>query len=288
MSRKPARAYHEAPTRSAPARAKAELEFEEATILGALFGQFDANLVLIENRLGVYISARGNRAQIEGPEDGVARARDVLKAMHQRLIQGHELDSGTVESIIAMSAEPTLEGIVTGDHGAPPIIIRTRKKTIVPRSAMQIDYMRALASKDSATSGLLQTTVTVEQSVGMAWANLVVAGASIDATRKQIGAAQKAFDGVREEAKLGARTTLDVLTAEQDLLAARVSRLQAEADRYIGVYNLLASMGLLTVEHLKLGVPTYDPEAYYDAVKDAPAASAQGKRLDRILKKIGN
>ena len=127
MSRKPARAYHEAPTRSAPARARAELEFEEATILGALFGQFDANLVLIENRLGVYIAARGNRAQIEGPEDGVARARDVLKAMHQRLIQGHELDSGTVESIIAMSAEPTLEGIVTGDQGAPPIIIRTRR-----------------------------------------------------------------------------------------------------------------------------------------------------------------
>ena len=169
MSRKPARAYHEAPTRSAPARARAELEFEEATILGALFGQFDANLVLIENRLGVYIAARGNRAQIEGPEDGVARARDVLKAMHQRLIQGHELDSGTVESIIAMSAEPTLEGIVTGDQGAPPIIIRTRKKTIVPRSAMQIDYMRALASKDVifalGPAGTGKTYVAVAQAV---------------------------------------------------------------------------------------------------------------------------
>ncbi len=169
MSRKPARAYNEAPTRSAPQRARAELEFEEATILGALFGQFDANLVLIENRLGVYISARGNRAQIEGPEDSVARARDVLKAMHQRLIQGHELDSGAVESIIAMSVEPTLEGIVTGDHGAPPIIIRTRKKTIVPRSAMQIDYMRALASKDMifalGPAGTGKTYVAVAQAV---------------------------------------------------------------------------------------------------------------------------
>lgn len=149
-------------------------------------------------------------------------------------------------------------------------------------------YRKALAGKDQAAAALLQTTVTVEQGVGQAWATLVVAGASIDATRKQISAAQKAFDGVREEAQLGARTTLDVLTAEQDLLSARVSRLQAEADRYIGVYNLLAAMGLLTADHLKLGIPTYDPEAYYDAVKDAPAASAQGKRLDRILKKIGN
>jgi len=170
MARKPARAYHEAPTRpDAPRRARAELEFEEATILGALFGQFDANLVQIENRLGVFISARGNRAQIEGPEDAVGRARDVLKAMHQRLLKGQELDPGAVDSIIAMSAEPTLEGIVSGDDGAPPIMIRTRKKTIVPRSATQVEYMRALASKDVifalGPAGTGKTYVAVAQAV---------------------------------------------------------------------------------------------------------------------------
>ncbi len=175
MSRKPARAHEAAQTRSEPARreparrARAELDFEEATVLGALFGQFDANLVLIENRLGVFIAARGNRAQIEGPEDAVARARDVLKAMHQRLIQGQELDSGAVESIIMMSAEPTLEGIVTGGGEAPSVMIRTRKKTIVPRSAMQIDYMRALASKDMifalGPAGTGKTYVAVAQAV---------------------------------------------------------------------------------------------------------------------------
>ena len=56
-------------------RARIEIEFDEQTVLGALFGQFDTNLVLIENRLGVYISARGNKALIEGPDDAVARAR---------------------------------------------------------------------------------------------------------------------------------------------------------------------------------------------------------------------
>ncbi|MFN9580879.1 MAG: hypothetical protein ACK56H_12635, partial [Novosphingobium sp.] len=69
MARKPARAHEDrevfGQARTQPRRARAELEFEEATILGALFGQFDANLVQIENRLGVFISARGNRAQIE-------------------------------------------------------------------------------------------------------------------------------------------------------------------------------------------------------------------------------
>jgi phosphate starvation-inducible PhoH-like protein len=118
-------------------------------VLGALFGQFDTNLVQIENRLGVYISARGNRVLIEGPDDAVARARDVLKGMHQRLLSGQELDSGAVESLIAMSVEPTLEGIITGaPGGAPPIMIRTRKKTIIPRSPTQIDYMKALISHD--------------------------------------------------------------------------------------------------------------------------------------------
>jgi phosphate starvation-inducible protein PhoH and related proteins len=169
MSRKPARAWSEAQTRSAPQRGRAELEFEEATMLGALFGQFDANLVLIENRLGVFISARGNRVQIEGPEDSVARARDVLKTMHQRLMKGDEVDPGAVEAIIVMSAEPTLEGIVSGDDGAPPIMIRTRKKTIVPRSAMQIEYMRALASKDMifalGPAGTGKTYVAVAQAV---------------------------------------------------------------------------------------------------------------------------
>jgi len=51
---------------------------------------------------------------------------------------------------------------------------------------------------------------------------------------------------------------------------------------------VLSTMGLLTVEHLQLGIPTYDPEAYYKSVERAPAHSAQGKALDRILEKIGN
>ena len=132
-----------------PRRARLEVEFDEPALLGPLFGQFDANLVQVENRLGVYIAARGNRIQIEGPEDAVSRARETLTGMYHRLEHGHDLDAGAVESLITMSAEPTLEGIISGDAGGtPPIMIRTRRKTIVPRSATQIDYMRALARAD--------------------------------------------------------------------------------------------------------------------------------------------
>ncbi|RXZ65703.1 PhoH family protein [Pelagerythrobacter rhizovicinus] len=126
-------------------RAKAELSFDDQSLLVPLFGQFDANLVQVENRLGVFISARGDKVLIEGPEDSVARARDVLQAMYGRLARGEELDSGAIESLIAMSNEPTLEGIISGESDGPPVMIRTRRKTIVPRSAGQIPYMRQLA-----------------------------------------------------------------------------------------------------------------------------------------------
>jgi phosphate starvation-inducible PhoH-like protein len=151
-------------------RARTEVQFDEASLLGALFGQFDSNLVHIENRLGVYIAARGNRVQIEGPEDAVARTREVLRGMYQRLEQGHDIDAGAVESLIAMSSEPTLEGIITGaPDGTPPVMIRTRKKTIVPRSATQIEYMRALSRSDIifalGPAGTGKTYVAVAQAV---------------------------------------------------------------------------------------------------------------------------
>lgn len=149
MARKPARADGALPIPLATSRrARSEITFEDQRLLGPLFGQFDANLVQVENRLGVFISARGDRVQIEGSEDSVARARDTLKAMYDRLALGQELDAGAIEGLIAMSVEPTLEGIVRGGVDAPPIMIRTRRKTIVPRSAGQIPYMQQLASED--------------------------------------------------------------------------------------------------------------------------------------------
>nr|WP_133366793.1 PhoH family protein [Qipengyuania sediminis] len=129
-------------------RASADLSFDNQSLLGPLYGQFDANLVQVENRLGVFISARGDRLHLEGPADSVARAREVLRAMYDRLAEGQDIDAGMIEALIAMSNEPTLDGIVTGTPDTPPIMIRTRRKTIVPRSGTQAHYMRALARDD--------------------------------------------------------------------------------------------------------------------------------------------
>ncbi len=147
---------------------------------------------------------------------------------------------------------------------------------------------KTLAQKEQAQAGLMQAAMLIDENAGRAWAGLTVANASVRAGVAQIDAAQKAFDGVSEEANLGSRTTLDVLNSEQELLSARASKLEAEANRYIGVYQVLATMGQLTAEKLNLGIPIYDVEAYYNTAKNAPPAvfapSKQGAALDRIGK----
>ncbi|MDB5683045.1 MAG: PhoH family protein [Sphingomonas bacterium] len=134
------------PTPARPGdRARLEVMFDKPQLLGRLFGEYDQNLVAIENRLGVYIAARGNKLQIEGEAEAAARAREVLTGLYNRLLQGQEIEPGAVEAIIAMSAEPLLDGILRIDASQPPtLMIRTRKKTIVPRSGTQMRYMEAL------------------------------------------------------------------------------------------------------------------------------------------------
>src|SRR3546814_2540328 len=89
-------------TASTPAepgdRVRLTAEFERTQLLGILFGEFDRNLVAIENCLGVYISARGNRVQIEGEAEAAARARDVLTDLYDRIEKGQEVDAGMVRS----------------------------------------------------------------------------------------------------------------------------------------------------------------------------------------------
>ena len=142
----------------------------------------------------------------------------------------------------------------------------------------------AMAQRDAKRAGLHVVGLEVEQAVRNAFVVLEVARATGEATDRQIEAASVAFRGVREEASLGARTTLDVLNAEQELLDARVSRISTRIDEQVASYSLLAAMGKLTATELDLGVKTYDPAEYYNLVKSAPRAkSKQGAALDRVL-----
>ncbi len=149
-----------------------EMQFDKPHLIHTVFGEFDRNLVTIENRLGVYISARGNRVQIEGEAGATARARDVLMDIYSRVQRNELIEPEAVQAIISMSAEPTLDGIVRKSEGdAPTIMIRTRKKTLVPRSATQIPYMEALARDEIifalGPAGTGKTYLAVAQAVAM-------------------------------------------------------------------------------------------------------------------------
>ncbi|MEO6581803.1 MAG: PhoH family protein, partial [Sphingomicrobium sp.] len=151
-------------------RARLELEFDQPYLLGPLFGDYDRHLVTIESRLGVHIAARGNKVQIEGEPDAAARARDVLLGLYNRLDQGHDVDAAAVDAVIAMAAQPHLDGIIEDEVTSPPtVMIRTRKKTIVPRSLVQTAYMEALARDDMifalGPAGTGKTYLAVAQAV---------------------------------------------------------------------------------------------------------------------------
>jgi outer membrane protein len=101
-----------------------------------------------------------------------------------------------------------------------------------------------------------------------AWNALLSARASITSFLAAVKAAEIALTGVREEAKVGQRTTLDVLNQEQALLNARVQLVQAQHDRVVFSYRVMAAIGRLTAENLGLGVSAYDPNQHYDQTKN--------------------
>ncbi|MEM6890044.1 MAG: TolC family outer membrane protein [Pseudomonadota bacterium] len=153
--------------------------------------------------------------------------------------------------------------------------------------ALSSGIRSAMASRDAQRGNLLEVRKTIVQDVGDAYANLSAQRASLEASEEQIRASRIAFEGVREEAALGARTTLDVLDAEQDLLDAETARISAEANLYIASYAVLQSEGRLTAQQLGLPVQIYDPTEYYNLVKDAPVpTSRQGQQLDKVLRAL--
>jgi outer membrane protein len=109
----------------------------------------------------------------------------------------------------------------------------------------------------------------VQQLVTQSWGQLEAAKAQIQATTAQVNSAEIALNGVREEARVGQRTTLDVLNAQQELVNARVSLVTAQHDRVVASYALLAAVGGLSVGGLGLKSSVYDPMTHYQQVRDS-------------------
>ena len=110
-----------------------------------------------------------------------------------------------------------------------------------------------------------QTRATVVQW----WGSLQAGKAQVQSAQAQVTASEIALNGVREEAKAGQRTTLDVLNAQQALVNARVALVTAQHDRVVASYNVLAAIGRLSPQVLGLATTVYDPTVHYHQVRDS-------------------
>ena len=134
------------------------------------------------------------------------------------------------------------------------------------------DYSAVRQSKKrSASSASISTSTATRR--GRRWCkageNLMPPRRRSTSTTAQVNAAEIALNGVREEARVGQRTTLDVLNAQQELVNARVALVTAQHDRVIASYTLLAAVGALSMQRLGLNVQIYDPMVHYQQVRDA-------------------
>jgi outer membrane protein len=149
-------------------------------------------------------------------------------------------------SVLGQLSVPIYQG------GAEYSLIRQAKETLGQK---RVDF-------DTARDQARQTVV-------QAWGQLDAAKANIDATQAQVQASEIALNGVREEARVGQRTTLDVLNAQQELVNARVALVGAQRDRVVASYSLLAGVGRLSPQVLGLRVPVYDAATHYEQVRDS-------------------
>lgn len=228
---------------------------------------------------------------VPSPAKSIAAAAEFAQRNHpsakraQREVAVAELNVARAEA--AMGSTVTLTGRigVDDDFDTTETAQIELSQPIYQGGRLSSLVRQAQARRDASLANVHVASNDVRQSVENAFADLSIARAQIQSAERQVRAAQTAFKGVREEAKLGARTTLDVLDAEQELLNARTQRISALIDERRASYGVLVSMGLLTADYLKLGIQTYDPAGYYELVKDGPTKkSKQGQQLDRILK----
>jgi outer membrane protein len=250
-------------------------------VVGRLPGQLDPLRTLPDLPVSVD-AAKGialrNHPQVKSVQHQVAAAElSILRA--EAAMKPSVRLSGRLSVTEGIDTERFTRGGSIGIEAGGPIYQGGRLTSLVRQS---------MANRDSARGQLHQVIDQIAQNVGNAYAQLRIAQASLESTDRQVRAASVAFEGVREEAALGARTTLDVLNAEQELLNARSARISAEVDEGVAAYRILSTLGRLTATDLRLNVQQYDPVTYYNLVKDGPIQkSQQGQQLDRVLKSLG-
>lgn len=164
--------------------------------------------------------------------------------------QGYEQSITTPRQFGASALAQVTVPIFQG--GAEYALIRQSKETLA-QQRLNLEQVRD------------QTRASVVQ----AWGQLQAGRAQVASAQAQVKASEIALNGVREEARAGQRTTLDVLNAQQALVNARVSLVTAQHDRVVASYAVLNAVGRLAPQVLGLKTEVYDPSVHYQQVRDS-------------------
>jgi outer membrane protein len=182
-----------------------------------------------------------------------------------KVAEGALLPTVTVQAAVQQSYEQAINTF--RQFGASAIA-----QVSVPVYQGGAEYSLIRQSKENLAQQRLvleQTRDAARANTVTAWGQLVAGKAQVSSAQAQVTASEIALNGVREEAKAGQRTTLDVLNAQQALVNARVALVTAQHDRVVASYAVLSTVGRLSPIVLKLQTTTYDPSVHYQQVRDS-------------------
>jgi outer membrane protein len=202
---------------------------------------------------------------IENPSVTAAMFGVDVNFLQVKINEGALLPTVTVQASAQQANEQSLQALRTFGASATA-------QLSVPIYQGGAEYALIRQSKESLAQQRLTLETTRDQAradVVTAWGQLVAGKAQVSSAQAQVTASEIALNGVREEAKAGQRTTLDVLNAQQALVNARVALVTAQHDRVVASYNVLQRIGRLSPQILKLPTTTYDPSAHYQQVRDS-------------------
>lgn len=197
----------------------------------------------------------------------------IIAAIHQADAQGYAVKQVEGELLPTVSVEGSVDHDESFDD--TPTSGDLNSATIVGRVSIPLFpsgsvYPRIRQAKEQYGLRKIEIDVTrdaVRAAVVSAWAQIEAANGAISAANEGVDAADIALSGVQEEQRVGQRTTLDVLDAQQELLDARETLVVARRDRVVASFALLSAMGRLSAEALALPAEAYDPTEHYEAVK---------------------
>jgi outer membrane protein len=269
-------------TRTDVAQAQARLAQSESELtlatsaLNASRAAFKRDIGLEPQKLS---QARALRVEVTSLDAAMAEAFGKHPAIMARR---HGVDTASLNVKIAEGALlPTvsLNGTVNRFYDGGGLIEDGLSASAVVRLTVPIyqggaEFARVRESKELLGEQRLLTDVvseSVRAIVIQAWGNFNASRFQVEAGQAQVAAAEIALNGVREEYRVGQRTTLDVLNAQAELVNARVLLVTAQRDQVVTSYEVYYAIGRLSIAQLGLvnQANTYRPETHYEQVRDS-------------------